>query len=587
MKQTLSTLINNAVERLQQAGKLPQDLSLHYKIEQSKEAKNGDYAANIALILGKPAGLKPRDLAALLVEALPADSNIDKVEIAGPGFINFFLKQHAIGHVVNDILAARSSYGRSKQFTDKHIHMEYVSSNPTGPLHVGHGRSAAFGASLANLLEAVGYKVHREYYVNDAGRQMDILATSIWLRYLQLCGAEFTFPVNGYKGDYVAEMAAQLKEQQKLELVEPIDAVYRDVPPDVDLQGNGDKERHIDGLIHNAKRLLSEQYHIVFGLGLDLILTDIREDLGEFHVTYDQWYSEQSLVDNGAIDHALAILAEKGYTYQQDGALWFKATEFGDEKDRVLQRSNGSRTYFANDIAYHLTKIERGADIIIDVLGADHHGYVARMRAALAALANKGDSLVVPFLQFVSLYRGQQKVSMSTRAGEFITLRQLRNEVGDDAARFFYVMRKGDQAMDFDLELAKSRSNENPVYYIQYAHARVCSVLRQLPEKNITWEIGHGIEHLALLVEPAERAIFQQLARYPDMIFSAATQYEPHQIAHYLRELATDFHAYYNSYQFLVENNELRAARLNLICAVKQVIANGLAMLGVSAPEEM
>lgn len=584
MKPTLQQLVQQAINSLPNLAALP---GVPIQIERSKDAKNGDFACNSALILAKHAGLKPRDLAQMIIANIPAHEQIARIEMAGPGFINFYLSQNAVAHVVNEILAARTSYGHSHAYQGQTVHVEYVSSNPTGPLHVGHGRSAAFGASLANLLEAVGYKVQREYYVNDAGRQMDILATSIWLRYLQLCGAEIAFPVNGYKGDYIKDIAEQLRSEHKQKLVHPLDAVYADVPADADLNGNGDKEKHIDALIINAKQWLGDDYLTVFDLGLKLILADIRDDLAEFHVAYDQWFSERDLVNSGAIDHALAVLAENNHTYQKEGALWFKASDFGDEKDRVLERSNGSRTYFANDIAYHLTKLERNNDRVIDVLGADHHGYVARMKAAMQALAGRGDALVVPLLQFVSLYRGQQKVAMSTRAGDFVTLRQLRNEVGNDAARFFYVMRKGDQAIDFDLELAKSKSNENPVYYIQYAHARVCSVLRQLIEKKITWQQGEGIEHIGLLSEAAERALFKTLARYPDVVLAAANNYEPHQVAHYLRDLATELHAYYNTHQFIVDDAHLRAARLNLICAVKQVLENGLALLGVSAPEEM
>lgn len=584
MKPTLQHIVQQAISQVLD---LPAEQIPSIHIERCKDAKNGDFACNSALILSKQAGMKPRDLAQSIVDNIPPHEHIERIEIAGPGFINFYLSHNAIAHVVNEVLAARTSYGHSHQGNGQTIHIEYVSSNPTGPLHVGHGRSAAFGASLANILEAVGYKVQREYYVNDAGRQMDILATSIWLRYLELCGADITFPVNGYKGDYIKNIAQQLRDEHKQKLVHPIEDVYANVPADVDLNGNGDKEKHIDALIKNSKARLGDAYQTVFDLGLKLILADIREDLAEFRVSYDQWYSERSLVESGAIDHALALLAEKEYTYQHEGALWFKATEFGDEKDRVLERSDGSRTYFANDIAYHLTKLERNNEKVIDVLGADHHGYVARMKAAMQALAGRGDALVVPLLQFVSLYRGKQKVAMSTRGGEFITLRQLRNEVGDDAARFFYVQRKGDQAIDFDLELAKAKSNENPVYYIQYAHARVCSVLRQLKEKAITWQLGEGIEHIHQLTEASELALFKALARYPDVVLSAAQQYEPHQLAHYLRYLATEFHAYYNSQQFIVDDAELRAARLNLICAVKQVLENGLALLGVNAPEEM
>ena len=588
MKDILKQTISTAISQLQAQFTLPDSLSLDIQIERSKDDSKGDFACNIALMLAKQAGMKPRELAEKIVAQVDVTENIKKIEIAGPGFINFFLSEHAFLSVIHTVLAERTAYGTCQQFKNTPIHLEYVSSNPTGPLHVGHGRSAAYGASLANLLEAVGYKVHREYYVNDAGRQMHILATSVWLRYLALSGVNITFPVNGYQGEYVKVIAEQLMQEHQQAFVVSKEVVLADVPADLNDDGEGDKEKHIDGLINNAKTLLGvENYSIIFQLALKTILTDIREDLAGFRVTFDEWFSEQQLIDNGMIEHTFDVLREKGYLYEKEGALWFKASEFGDEKDRVLQKSNGDRTYFANDIAYHLNKLERGNAHIIDVLGADHHGYIARMRAAIEAFTGKKDVLTVPLIQFVSLYRGKEKVAMSTRGGEFVTLRELRNEVGNDAARFFYVMRKADQAMDFDLELAKSRSNENPVYYIQYAHARICSVFRQLKEKKLTWIVGEGVEHLEQLTESPERALLKFLGRYPEVVFSAATQYEPHQLVHYLRELAADFHSYYNTSLFIVEDEPRRCARLHLITVIKQVLANGLALLGVSAPESM
>lgn len=592
MKELLHQQIETAIWHLQKQQKLPADLSIEIQIERARDEKKGDFACNTALMLAKAAKHKPRDIAELIVAELPKSDLIAKVEIAGPGFINFFLSDSALQHVVNEILAARSAFGCSKNHSDKRIHIEYVSSNPTGPLHVGHGRSAAFGASLANILEAVGFEVHREYYVNDAGRQMNILATSVWLRYLELNGEKLNFPSNGYKGEYIKDIATQLKDEFHDDFIKPVNEVYVKVPEDAkadadEANNKHAKEAHIDALIYNTQRLLSENYHTIFSFALTNILDDIREDLAEYRVTYDEWFSEQRLVDAGAIEHAIQVLQEKNYLYEQESALWFKSSLFQDDKDRVIQRANGQYTYFASDIAYHLNKLERGYDHLINILGADHHGYVPRLRAAIEAFSGKNNVLTAPLIQFVSLYRDKEKIAMSTRSGKFVTLRALRNEVGDDAARFFYLLRKANQHMDFDLELAKSKSNDNPVYYIQYAHARICSVLRQLQEKSINWQVGEGIEYLSLLNTANERSILKLLRRYPEVIEVAARDYEPHVLVQYLRELATAFHSYYNNQQFIVNDTALRQARLNLIVAIKQVLINALALLGVSAPEEM
>lgn len=592
MKEALHQQIETAIQRLQQQQKIPANLAVEIQIERARDEKNGDFACNIALILAKAAKRSPRDIAKLIVEQLPTDELIAKVEIAGPGFINFFLADSAWQHIINEILSARSTFGCSKVHANTRVHIEYVSSNPTGPLHVGHGRSAAFGASLANILEAVGFEVHREYYINDAGRQMNILAVSVWLRYLELNGETFKFPSNGYKGEYVKNIAAELKKQCNNAFIQPLDKVYANVPEDAkfgqeETKNKKAKEVHIDALIDNAQQLLGENYQTIFSLALTSILEDIREDLAEYRVTYDEWFSEKRLVDAGAIEHAMQVLQEKNYLYQQENALWFKSSLFGDDKDRVVRRANGQYTYFASDIAYHLNKLERGYQQLINILGADHHGYVPRLCAAIEAFSGKTNVLTVPLIQFVSLYRDKEKIAMSTRGGEFVTLRALRREVGDDAARFFYLLRKANQHMDFDLELAKSKSNDNPVYYIQYAHARICSVLRQLQEKNIHWQTGDGIENLNLLTQPNERNILKLLNRYPEILEMAARDYEPHILVQYLRELATAFHSYYNNQQFIVDDTALRQARLNLIVAIKQVIANALALLGVSAPEEM
>ena len=585
MKHHLEHLLGNALAGLHSTGALPGHLST-IAIERTRDRAHGDFACNIALTLAKSARRKPRDLAEQIVAALPASEQVAKVEVAGPGFINFFLTPAAFQNVINDVLNAGAQYGRSMRGVGQSIQVEFVSANPTGPLHVGHGRGAAYGAAVADLLEAIGHPVHREYYVNDAGRQMDILAASVWLRYLELCGETPVFPINGYKGDYVWDIAADLHRANADALRHPAATVFDGIPPDE--PAGGDKEAHIDALIARAKQLLgAADYRKVFDQGLNVILDDIRQDLAEFGVTYQQWYSERSLTESGAVDRAIDRLRGSGHLYEKDGALWFRSTDYGDEKDRVVVRDNGQKTYFASDIAYHMDKLERGYARVIDVWGADHHGYVPRVKAALAALGDDPAKLDVLLVQFAILYKGGERMQMSTRSGEFVTLRELRHEVGNDAARFFYVMRKCEQHLDFDLDLAKSQSTDNPVYYIQYAHARVCSVLRQLDEKGLPRDAARGAANLARLTEAHEQALLYTLSRYPEVLEAAALGHEPHQLAHYLRELANDFHAYYNAHQFLVDDAALRDARLNLILAVRQALANGLQLLGVSAPEAM
>lgn len=584
MKYLIEKLLQDAV------GALPEELRVAdapgaIAVERTRDASHGDFASNVALQLAKAAKRKPRDLAQAIVAALPASDLVARVEIAGPGFINFFLAPAACQAELARVIDQGRAYGRSGIGAGKRVIVEFVSANPTGPLHVGHGRHAAFGATLANLLDAAGYSVHREYYINDAGRQMDILAASVWLRYLESFGEQFPFPSNGYRGDYIRPIADKLVERTGRTLLRPAATVFADLPPDAPA---GDKDLYIDAVIDRAKSLLGEQgFRQAFDLALADILADIRDDLEEFGVRYDRWFSERSLADDGAIDHALDLLRGNGVVYEKDGAQWFRATDFGDEKDRVVVRENGLKTYFASDIAYHLNKCERGFEQLIDVLGSDHHGYIARVRAGLVAMGQPGDCLDVRLMQFVTLYRGGEKVQMSTRSGEFITLRELRREVGNDAARFFYVMRSNEQHLDFDMQLATSRSNENPVYYIQYAHARVCSVLRQMREKGFEHDAARGRASLATLVEPHEQALLATMSRFPEVVESAAQQRAPHALVHYLRELATDFHAYYNAHQFLVPEAGLRDARIVLVRGVRQVICNGLGLLGVSAPEAM
>ena len=583
MKQIINDLIAQALLELAQASQIPAELSVNIQVTPSRDAGQGDYASNIALTLAKPAGMAPRALAELIVGKLPDVDTIEKIEVAGPGFINFFVASSTSHSVVNRILEQGDDFGRSELGQGTKIQVEFVSANPTGPLHVGHGRGAAFGATLANLLSYVGYQVQQEYYVNDAGRQMHILGTSVWLRYLDLCGEEITFPSNGYQGDYVWDIAATLHRENAERFHRPVAQVMADVCADAP---SGDKEKHIDDLITNAQSLLgADDYRIVFDLALVTLVDVIRVDLQAFGVDYDRWFSERSLSDDGLIDAAIKRLQDNDHVYEQDGALWFRSTDFGDEKDRVVRRDNGQTTYFASDIAYHMNKFERGFDKVINIWGADHHGYIPRVKASLTALGYVADDLEVQLVQFANLYENGVKISMSTRSGEFVTLRQLREDVGLDAARFFYVMRKVEQHMDFDLDLAREQSSDNPVYYLQYAHARICSVKRQCADKGFS--VSTRDANLSRLDNAHEQALVKQLGLFQERVESAAERREPHLVVNYMRELANQFHSWYNAHQFLVDDVELRDARLALASAIGQVLRNGLGLMGVSAPEKM
>lgn len=553
-------------------------------LERPKQASHGDFASSLALQLARSLKANPRQIAERLVRELPPSPLVAKAEVAGAGFINFTLTQAARTAVVRDVLAAGENFGRAPS-SGRRLQVEFVSANPTGPLHVGHGRGAAYGASLSALLAFAGFAVSREYYVNDAGRQMDILAVSAWLRYLELCGEAISFPPNAYQGDYVRDMAGQIKVAHDDLYVHPatvvLAAVTEQVPPQSD-----DTDARLDAFIMAGKTLLGDGWRYIHQHVLNEQLTDCRADLEEFGVHFDAWFSERSLYDTGKVAQVVALLAEQHHTYEQDGALWFRSTAFGDEKDRVVRRENGAYTYFASDIAYHLNKLERGFDKLIDVWGADHHGYISRVKGALTATGADAGRLGVTLVQFVSLFRDGEKVSMSTRSGDYVTLRELRAEVGNDACRFFYMLRKCDQALDFDLDLAKSQSNDNPVYYVQYAHARICSVLAQ-------WDDGDGdvaalsTADLTPLTHERETALCQRLIEFPELIQNAARDYAPHALAFYLKDLAADFHGWYNAERVLVDDLATRHARLALALATRQVLRNGLALLGVSQPESM
>ncbi len=588
MKCIVQQEIQKALLSLENKFSLPASLTI--QVDYAREKSHGDFSSNIALVLGKKLQISPLKLAEIIksnIDCSSADSKLEKIEIAKPGFINFFLKKSFWYSVVEKILNQTKQFGVSNLGNNESVLVEFVSANPTGPLHVGHGRGAAYGDSIVRLLRVVGYQVCAEYYINDAGRQMDILATSVWLRYLEICGEKFTFPSNAYRGNYVHQIAEKIFSQYAKDFFKTADLVFKDIP--IDEPHGGNKEQHIDGLIAKAKTLLGDvDYEKVFEIGLNSILIDIKEDLSAFRVNFDEWFSEKSLFKTNFVDKTIKRLTASGKTYEANGALWFKSTDFGDDKDRVLLRENGQPTYFAADAAYRLCILEqRKFKKIINVLGSDHHGYVPRIRAVIQALGFSEDSLKALLVQFAILYRGDKKIQMSTRSGEFITLRELREEVGTDATRFFYVLRRADQHMDFDLELAKEQSNANPVYYVQYAYARICSVMRQLEAKQLVWDKSLGMESLSELKEIQEQDLLVLLNRYSEMLESAANAYEPHIIAHYLRDLAQNFHIYYNSCIFLIEDVKLRNARLNLIAATAQVIKNGLSLLGVETLEVM
>jgi len=557
-------------------------------LERPKQASHGDFACNLAMQLARAMKRNPRELAQLLLSEIPASPFVAKVEIAGAGFINFHLQRAAKLEVVRNVLEQGDTFGRSTLGGKQKVQIEFVSANPTGPLHVGHGRGAAYGASLCNLLAYAGWDVTREYYVNDAGRQMDILATSAWLRYLELHNTHIAFPPNGYQGDYVRNMATEMKIAHGDKFARSTAEVLEGTPglPEADRADDDAKvqrEAHLDALIANAKRLLGEEWSYVHNHVLTEQLEDCRSDLEDFGVHFDVWFSEKSLFDTGLVERCVERLNQAGHLYEQNGALWFKSTEFGDEKDRVVQRDNGLYTYFASDIAYHLNKYERGFERVINIWGADHHGYIPRVKGALKALDLDPDVLEVALVQFAVLYRNGQKASMSTRSGEFVTLRTLRDEVGNDACRFFYVLRKSDQHLDFDLDLAKSQTNENPVYYIQYAHARVCSVLAQWDGEAEALQKAD----LGLLDNPHELAVAAKLGEFPEVVEAAARDLAPHVIAFYLKDLAAAFHSYYNAERMLVDDAALKDARIALAAAVRQVIRNGMNIIGVSCPQSM
>ena len=585
LREQVREWVSQAVSQAMAEGTLALDELPNIVIDRARDPSHGDFACPVALGLAKTLRAKPRDIATTITGFLQDNPLLERTEIAGPGFINLYLSPAAHHALVDTVRVQRDGFGRSQLGQGKRVQVEFVSSNPTGPLHVGHGRGAAYGAAVADILAAVGYDVEREYYVNDAGRQMNILTVSVWLRYLELCGETIPFPANGYQGDYIFDIAADIHREQGDVYQHTASAVLAGLPADE--ANGGDKEIYIDALSERAKSLLGvDAFRAIFDVTLGVIRGDIEKDLAGFGVVFQNWFSELSLVEGGAVEAAIECLREAGHLYEDGGALWFRSTDFGDEKDRVVVRDNGVGTYFASDIAYHLNKLERGFDRCINVWGADHHGYIPRVKGALAAAGEDSERLEVLIVQFANLFRGKEKVSMSTRSGEFVTLRELREEVGKDAARFFYSMRKNDQHLDFDLELAKSESKDNPVYYVQYAHARVCSMFARAQERGLSGPQANGTD-LTPLVESDERDLMLMLSRYPEVVESAAQDAAPHLIAHYVRDLAGALHQYYDKHKILVDDEALRGARMALTDAVRIVLASGLGLLGVSAPEQM
>ena len=553
MKELLCDLVRKGLSSCFADGSLSSGVIPTIIMEQPAHAEHGDFATNAAMLLAKAEKKAPRVVAEVLVRHLQESAEIcSKVEVAGPGFINFYINDAVWRQTLFAIDAAGADFGKSRTGAGKKVQVEFVSANPTGPLHIGHGRGAAAGDAVASILAAAGFEVVREYYINDAGNQMNTLGLSLLLRYCQLLGKQVDFPETCYQGDYIRDIAR--------------DAVA----------AYGDKYLRVneaEGTAFFAK------------LGGDLILKGIDRDLKDFGVFFDNWYSEQSLFDSDKVTTAINEMRDKGLIYELDGALWFRTTDFGDDKDRVVVRSNGVTTYFASDIAYHRDKFARGFDSVIDVWGADHHGYVPRLKGIVQGLGRDPDDLKIILVQLVSLLRDGQPVAMSTRSGEFVTLKEVVDEVGRDAARFFFLMRRSDSQLDFDLELAKRQNTDNPVYYVQYAHARIHGIFETALEKGIAL----NFENVSLdkLVTAEEMMLIKNLSHFPEVMEGSALAFEPHRITNFLQELAGQFHSFYNKNRVITEDSELTLARLFLLKCVAGTLKNALTVLGISAPEKM
>ena len=554
MKKKIHDLILSAAKRAYEKGDLQSADIPEVEVEEPRAEAHGDFSTNIALVMASIQKMAPRKIAdAIIAHLQDPQELIAKTEIAGPGFINFFVQPTAWHPVLREILDADTAYGAADIGQGRKFQVEFVSSNPTGPLHVGHGRGAAVGDAVANILAFCGYAVQKEYYINDSGRQIRTLGQSVFLRYRELSGQKVEFPAECYQGAYIRDLAADIKTEK----------------------GDGLLSQPEEDAIMECARFAA-----------DKILGGIREDLKLFGVEFDCWFSEQSLYDGGRVDEILKQFRKQGIIYKKEGALWFKTSDFGDEKDRVVVKANGETTYFASDIAYHQDKYDRGFERVVDVWGADHHGYIPRMKAAIEACGHRRGQFDVILVQLVNLLRAGEPVAMSTRAGEFETLRDVINEVGRDAARFIFLTRHYESTLDFDLEIAKQKTNDNPVYYVQYVHARIASIMRKGTEQGAD-EISWNDEAVAHIREPAEIDLIKALARYPDILAGSAKSMEPHRVTYYLMELASAFHTYYNKHRVLTDDALVRCGRLNLILAVQKVIRNGLTLLGVSAPERM
>ncbi len=553
MIKQLKNLIEQTFETIKKNGYIDSILFPEtHQISIPKSSLHGDYSTNIALILAPVTGKKPRDIAQIFFDALKDNPLFDKIEIAGPGFINFFISLKIWREKLNDIVNLKSGFITNTGNNQKAL-VEFVSANPTGPLHVGHGRGAAVGDSLARILGAAGYDTHTEYYINDVGNQMNILGSSVYLRYKELLGETIEFPDNYYKGDYIRDISREVIESE------------------------GEKYKEI---------ALSDCLAFFRQKAVDNIMQGIKQDLYDFNVHFTNWFSERTLHDNGFVQDSIDYLIKTGFIYEEEGALWFKSTAFGDEKDRVIKKSDGNLTYFAADIAYHRNKIERGYDLLVDIWGSDHHGYIPRVRAVIEALGKDKEKLQVLLVQFVTLFEGGVQKSMSTRSGEFVTLRELLDEVGKDATRFMFLTRKCDSHLDFDLELAKKQTQENPVYYVQYAYARLCSVFRNALEKGIKENDIKDVD-TSLLSEEDDIIMIKKLNHFFTVVEESALSLEPHRVSHYLTDLAGIFHNYYTKNRFLCEDSDLTKARLFLARACKSVFMRGLNLLGVDAPEKM
>ncbi len=582
MKEEIKKLVYEAIK----AAKLFERNNLadiQIEISRTKNPAHGQFSCNIALHLSKKLELNPVELAHKITEKINTQKGFEKIIVAPPGFINFYLNEDTKAKTVKEILKLGTEYGSTTVLKPKNIILEFVSSNPTGPLHVGHGRQAAFGDSLAKLLRKAGHQVYTEYYINDFGRQMNIFTVSVLIKILNLKGASLELPRVSYQGSYIEKIAQDMQNS--------IDANFELLLEHGGLSGSHpsfSEDEEIDKLIIDFQNQLGNENFGQFRDSISsLMVSVIKKDLKEFGVVYDNWFSEREMINKGLIQKSIKQLNNNDLTYKKDGALWLKTMSFGDDKDRVIVREDGRSTYFASDIAYHFDKRSRGFDVLLDVLGSDHHGYLSRLEAGLSAMNEPPKSLEISLVQFVSLFKENKKVQMSTRSGEFITLNQLCEEVGKDAARFFYVSRSHDQHLDFDLDLAKSKNNENPVYYIQYAHARIHRVLEELKNNGLVFDKRSGISNLKTLSAEHETDIISKLSDYPDIITQSAKKKSVHSLANYLLELAQLVHSYYSAHRFIVENLELRNARIALITAASYVIRSGLSILGVSAPKKM